>query len=45
MKAGRQCGKAAVKGSQILGMIKRTFNSRSKVVLLQLCKALVYGRT
>jgi len=41
MKAGRQCGKAAVKGNQILGMIKRTFSSRSKAVILQLYKALV----
>jgi len=39
MKASRQCGKAAVKGNQILGMIKRTFGSRGKAVMLQLYKA------
>jgi len=41
MKASRQCCMVAVKGNQILGMIRRTLSSRSKAVMLQLCKAVV----
>jgi len=40
MKASRQCGKAADKGNQILGMNNRTFSSRTKAVMLHLYKAL-----
>jgi len=36
MKAGRQCGMAAVEGNPVLGIIKGTFSSRSKAVMLQL---------
>ena len=40
-KVGNQCLKAANKGNQMLGMIKRTFVSRSKKVILRLYKTLV----
>ena len=38
---GNQCCKAAKKGNKILGMIARTFVSRSKKVMLRLYKSLV----
>jgi ribonucleases P/MRP protein subunit RPP40 len=40
-KVSKQCAKAANKGNQILGLIKRTFISKEKNVLLNLYKALV----
>jgi hypothetical protein len=40
-KVSKQCAKAASKGNQILGLIKRTFISKEKNVLLNLYKALV----
>ena len=40
-KVGRQCDKAANKGNQILGLIKRTIISRKKKVILNLYKTLV----
>jgi hypothetical protein len=40
-KAGINCFKAAKKGNKILGMIKRTFECRSKSVILNLYKSLV----
>ena len=41
LKVGKQCGKAANKGNQILGLIKRTVISRKKKVILNLYKTLV----
>ena len=41
LKVSKQCGKAASKGNQILGLIKRTIISRKKKVLLNLYKTLV----
>lgn len=41
LKVGRQCGKAASKGNQILGMIYRTFSTRNRGVMLKLYKSLV----
>jgi hypothetical protein len=40
-KVGKQCAKAANKGNQILGLIKRTFILKEKNVILSLYKALV----
>jgi hypothetical protein len=40
-KVSRQCAKAAKKGNQMLGMIKRTIMSKKKKVILSLYKALV----
>ena len=40
-KVSKQCAKAANKGNQILGLIKRTFISKGKNVILNLYKALV----
>ena len=40
-KVGNQCCKAAKKGTKILGMIARTFVTRSKKVMLRLYKSLV----
>ena len=40
-KVGNQCCKAAEKGNKILGMIARTFVTRSKKVMLRLYKSLV----
>jgi hypothetical protein len=40
-KAGANCFKAAKKGNKILGMIKRTFECRSKSVIVNLYKSLV----
>ena len=41
LKVGKQCGKAANKGNQILGLVKRTVISRKKTVILNLYKTLV----
>jgi hypothetical protein len=41
LKVGKQCEKAAKKGNQILGLIKRTIISREKKVILNLYKTLV----
>ena len=41
LKADKQCDKAANKGNQILGLIKRTIISRKKKVILNLYKTLV----
>jgi hypothetical protein len=40
-KVSKQCAKAASKGNQILGLIKRTFISKEKNIILSLYKALV----
>jgi ribonucleases P/MRP protein subunit RPP40 len=40
LKVGKQCAKAASKGNQILGLIKRTFISKKKNIL-NLYKSLV----
>ena len=40
-KVGNQCLKAAKKGNQILGMIKRTFTCKNRKVVLNLYKSLV----
>ena len=40
-KVGKQCTKAAAKGNQILGLISRTFVTRSKEVMMTLYKSLV----
>ena len=40
-KFGNQCSKAAKKGNQILGMIKRTITCKNKKVMLNLYKSLV----
>ena len=40
-KAGINCFKAAKKGNKVLGMIRRTFECRSKGVILNLYKSLV----
>ena len=40
-KAGINCFKAAKKGNKILGMIRRTFECRSKCVIVNLYKSLV----
>jgi len=41
LKVGKQCFKAASKGNQVLGMIKRTLTSRSKQIIIPLLKSLV----
>jgi len=41
LKFGKQCAIAAKKGNQILGIIARTFENRSKKIILQLYKSLV----
>jgi hypothetical protein len=41
LKVGKQCAKAASKGNQILGLIKRTFISKQKSIMLNLYKSLV----
>ena len=38
-KVGKQCAKAAAKGNQILGLISRTFVTRSKEVMMTLHKS------
>jgi len=38
---GKQCHKAASKGNQILGIIKRSFTRRSKDIIIPLYKSLV----
>ena len=40
-KVGRQCAEAAKKGNRILGMIKRTFSCKSKLIMKNLYKSLV----
>ena len=40
-KVSKQCAKAANKENQIMGLIKRTFISKAKNVILNLYKALV----
>ena len=40
-KVGKQCTKAAAKGNQILGLIARTFVTRSREVIMSLYKTLV----
>ena len=41
LKVGRQCFKAAAKGNQVLGMIRRTFTNRSMSIMIPLYKSLV----
>ena len=41
LKVGKQCAIAGKKGNQILGMIARTFENRSKEIILQLFKSLI----
>jgi len=41
LKVGKPCFKTASKGNQVLGMIKRTFTSRSKEIIIPLYKSLV----
>lgn len=41
LKVSRQCGKAAARANQVLGMIHRTFSTRSRGVMMKLYKALV----
>ena len=41
LKVSQQCCKAASKGNQILGMIKRSISSRRKEIIVKLYKALV----
>jgi len=36
LKVYKQCFKAASKGNQVLGMIKRTFTNRSKEIIIPL---------
>ena len=38
---GKQCLKAAKKGNQILGMIRRTFSCKEKSIILKFYKSLV----
>ena len=40
-KVGMRCRKAAAKGNQILGLISRTFVTRTKEVMMTLYKSLV----
>lgn len=40
-KVSKQCAKAASKGNQILGLIKRTIISKDKAIIMNLYKALV----
>jgi hypothetical protein len=40
-KVTKQCAKASKKGNQVLGMISRTFEGRSKRFIIQLYKSLV----
>jgi len=40
-KVGNQCLKAAKKGNQILGMVRRTFTCKNEKVIINLYKALV----
>jgi hypothetical protein len=40
-KVSKQCIKAAKKGNQILGLIKRTITCRSKEIIIRLYKSLV----
>jgi len=40
-KVGKQCFKATSMGNQVLWIIKRTFRSRSKNILIPLYKSLV----
>jgi hypothetical protein len=41
LKVAKQCGQAAKKGNQILGMISRAFVSRNRFIITKLYKALV----
>ena len=41
LKVGKQCAKAASKGNQILGLLKRMFISKKKTIILNLNKSLV----
>jgi len=41
LKVGKEYNKAASKGNQSLGMIKRSFSSRSKDIIIPLYKSLV----
>ena len=41
LKVDKQCLKAAKKGNQILGMIRRTFTCKDKAIILKLYKSLV----
>ena len=41
LKVGKQCLKAAKKGNQILGMIRRTFSCKEKSIIMKLYKSLV----
>jgi ribonuclease P/MRP protein subunit RPP40 len=41
LKVAKQCGQAAKKGNQILGMIARAFVSRNKFIIMKLYKSLV----
>ena len=41
MKVSEQCGVAASKGNQILGLISRTIMYKEKQLILTLCKAIV----
>jgi len=41
LKSNRQCGKAAVRANQVLGIMHRTFSNRNRGVMMKLYKALV----
>ena len=41
MKVSEQCGIAASKGNQIIGLIRRTIMYKEKQVIVPLCKAIV----
>ena len=41
MKVSEQCGIAASKGNQILGLIRRTITYKEKQLIVPLCKAIV----
>ena len=41
IKVSEQCGIAASKGKQILGLIRRTITYKEKQLIVHLCKAIV----
>ena len=41
IKVSEQCGIAALKGNQILGLIRRTIMYKEKQLIVPLCKAIV----
>ena len=41
MKVSEQCGIAASKGNQILGLIRRDITYKEKKLIIPLCKAIV----